>query len=216
MKIKWVELQERIKLIFTNAKVKSFKDVLEKDSNGWNWILNFEDLRTETALIVHTKMIFKLDDTQEYLRKLDFLYLKDINCLYKIIKFESLGDLENIIFDIINQDMFGKNLMALSDFLIEPEFNINQYFYKNKIENVSVFTFEYLPKKTIIPCQDLEFNFKFNINNTQDVHLRIKKINKEKYKLIFTYSGKSWFTEQEELTNLNDVVGKFIAEELFS
>ena len=213
MDIKWVELQSRIKLIFDGDKMRNFNDILEKDINGWNWILNFEDLRTDDALIIHTKLIFKLDKNKEFLRKLDFLYLKDINCLYKIIKFESLGDLERIIKQILSENLFGKNLMAISKFLYEPENNINKYFYDNKIEGYSVFSFEYLPEKTIIPCQDLEFNFKFNVNNTQDIGMKIKKVNKEDFNIIFTYNSK-WVTTQHELNNLSDVVGKFISEKL--
>ncbi len=213
-KIKWVDLQKRVKMIFDGAKVRVFNDVLEKDANGWNWILNFEDLRTDTALIIHTKLIFKLDDKKEFVRKNDFLYLKDINCIYKIIKFDSLGDLEATIKDILNQSMFGKNLMAISEFLIEPERNINQYFYNNKIEGVSIFMFDYTPVKTIVACQDLELNFKFNINNTQDVKMKIKKVGKEKFKIIFEYSGDSWYIEQEELNNLVEVISKFVKEKL--
>ncbi len=214
VKIKWVDLQKTIELIFQGAKLRTFKDVLEKDGNGWNWILNFEDLRTDTALIVHTKMIFKLDDSKQYLRKLNFLYLKDINCLYKIVQFSSLGGLETTIKNILNKDMFGKNLMAISDFLIEPEQNINKYFYENKKEGVSIFSFIYTPIKAIVACQNLEFNFKFNINNTQDVEMQIKKVSKEKFKIIFTYSGEKWETEQSELNNLVEVVGKFVTEKI--
>lgn len=216
MKIKWVDLQQTIKMIFEGAKVRTFKDVLEKDGNGWNWILNFEDLRTENALIVHTKMIFKLDESQEFLRVLNFLYLKDINCLYKIVKFTSLGDLEATIKEILNQDMFGKNLMAISEFLIEPEVSINKYFYENKKEGFSIFSFQYTPIKVIVPCQELEFNFVFNVNNTEDVEMKIKKIGKEKFNIIFSYSGDKWETQQEELNNLSEVVGKFVSEKLNS
>ena len=213
-KIEWVSLQKMIELIFTGSKVRTFKDVLEKDVNGWNWILDFEDLRTDTALIVHTKMIFKLDSDKKYLRKLDFLYLKDINCLYKIVKFTSLDDLETIIKNILSQNMFGKSLMSISQFLIEPEQSINTFLFKNKKEGVSIFSFEYTPIKSMIACQDLEFNFKFNINNTQDVEMKIKKIKKEEFKIIFSYSDDKWETTQKELSNLVEVVGKFIIDKL--
>ena len=169
LKIKWLDLQERIKLIFMDVRVKSYKDILEKDGNGYNWIIDFEDLRTDNELIVHTKFIFKLDSSQVYLRKLEFLYLKDINCLYKILKFDSLGDLENIIKNIINKDMFGKNLLAMSDLLVDTENKINNYLYSKGIDDKSVFLFEYLPTKTILPCQDLEFNFKINLNNDKNI-----------------------------------------------
>lgn len=211
IQIKWLDLQERIKMIFSSAKVRTFSDVLEKDINGWNWVLDFEDLRTDNALIVHTKFIFKLDKTQTYLRKCNFLYLKDINCLYSIVKFDGLGGLENTINSILNKDMFGKNLMAISNFLIEPEVSINKYFYDKNIENVSIFSFEYTPIKTMVACQDLEFNFKFNLNNTQDIDMQIKKLGKENFKYVFTYSNKKWITEQKQLDDIISVIGKFVS-----
>jgi hypothetical protein len=214
MKISWIDLQERIKLIFSGDKVRLFKDILEKDTNGWNWILNFDDLRTDKALIVHTKMIFKLSPDQKFLRKLDFLYLKDINCLYKVIRFDDLGDLENSIKLILNDNLFGKNLLAISELLIEPEININKYFFDNRIEKYSIFSFDYTPVKVVIPCQKLEFNFKFNVNNTQDVEMKIKKSGKEKFNIIFSYNSEKWITEQHELNNLVDVIGKFVVEKL--
>jgi hypothetical protein len=208
--IKWVDLQKRIELIFTGTRVKSFKDVLEKDGNGWNWVLNFEDLRTDNELIVHTKLIFKLDSTKNYLRKLEFLYLKDINCLYKIVRFDSLGDLENVINDIINNDMFGENLLAISNLMVDPETKINNYLYENKIGNKSVYLFEYLPMKTIIPCQDLEFNFNININNNIDIKFKLKKIEKNDFDIIFNNGREKYIVEQKTLNNLIKVIGEFI------
>lgn len=214
MEIKWIDLQNHIKLIFHDDKVKKFKDILEKDKNGYNWILNFYDLRTDRSLIIYTKFIFKLTENKEFVRKNEFLYLKDLNCIYKIIKFDSLGELENIIKEIINQNLFGRNLLKLSEFLLEPEININNYFDKNNIDGYSVFTFEYIPDDNIIPCQNMKFKFKFNVNNNQDVVLIIKKENKDGFKYIFNYSGKKYETEQKDLENIIEVISEFIKKEL--
>jgi hypothetical protein len=214
VKIKWLDLQKMIKLIFETSKMRSFKDVIEKDVNGWNWVLDFEDLRTDTSLIIHTKFIFKLDDKKEFIRKNDFLYLKDINCLYKIVSFESLGDLENTIKKILNDNMFGNNLMRLSEFLIEPEVNINKYFYENDIKGISVFSFMYEPVKEIVPCQDMEFNFKININNTDIIKMRILKKKKGLFEIIFTHNEESWIIKQENLENLTEIVCKFVIDKM--
>jgi len=183
--ILWTELQNKIKDMFSNATMKSFKDVLEKDKNGWNWILSFHNLTTETALIAHTKFIFKLTEDKKELRKKDFLYLKDLNCLYKIVRFDDLESLRDQINEIFTQDIFGKNLLAISQLLVSPEMNINQIFYDKKIEGYSIFNFSYEPKTAIVPCQNFMMEFKFNINNLYDVQLTIRK--EKDFKIIFKY-----------------------------
>lgn len=208
--IKWVELQNNIKLLFSSFKMRSFNDVVEKDVNGWNWILNFEDLRTESSLIIHTKFIFKLDKSKEKLRKLEFLYLKDLNCIYKIIKFDDFEELNKIILKILKEDLFGVNLKSLNEFLIEPERNINSYLFEHDIKDKSVFLFEYKTEKTVVPCQKIELNFNFNINNTIDVDMKIKKIKTDKFKVIFKVVDKDWITETEDLSNIRIIIGEFI------
>jgi hypothetical protein len=212
--IKWVDVQKMIKHIFSTSKMRNFKDVLEKDVKGWNWVLDFEDLRTDTSLIIHTKFIFKLDEKKEFLRKLDFLYLKDINCLYKIVSFDSSGHLENSIKEILNKNLFGENLMSLSQFLIEPDRNMNQYFYEHNIKGVSIFSFIYEPFKEIVPCQDMEFNFKINVNNVYEIKMKILKKKKGVFDIIYSHMGKEWVIQQEKLNNLVEVSCKFIIDKV--
>lgn len=212
--IKWVDLQNRIKILFSNSKVRKYDDILEKDVNGWNWILSFDDLRTDTSLIIHTKFIFKLTDNKEFLRKNDFLYLKDLNCLYKIIRFDDLDEFEKSILKILKDNLFGNNLLELSKLLVEPEITINDYFFKQKMNNFSVFSFEYKPDNDIQPCQDLKLDFSFNINGSTDIIMKIIKEKKGKYNIIFTFGGKSWITELSELKDLVDLIYSFVKKNL--
>jgi hypothetical protein len=212
MQLEWVELQKRIKTIFSIAQVKKFKDVLQKDANGWNWILSFHELRTDTTLVLHTKIIFKLDKDKKFLRKNEFLYLKEFPCKFKIIKFSSLGNLENILDQIFSQSMFGDNSMILNELLVDPEMEINNYFSSNSISGYTVFEFEYIPGDALKSCQKLILKFKVNVNNNQDFEFYIRK--KNKFEIIFDYAGKKKIVKQESLKNLVEIIAKFIVNNL--
>lgn len=207
--ITWVDLQKAIKHIFSESQVRKFKDIVQKDSNGYNWYLSFHDLRTRDSIVIHTKFIFKLTDDKKTLRKNEFLYLNDINCKYKIIKFENLGELEADINEILTQNMFGDDLISLSEFLIEPEREINSYFSSNNIEGYSVFEFEYYPNESIVACQNIVFEFDFNVNNNQDVKLIVNKNNKT-YIYKFKSGGKVYTIKKNDLTDINKTIAVFI------
>jgi hypothetical protein len=218
----WVELQEKIKHIFEGAKVKTFDDVLETDRNGYNWILTFNTLTIPTALIIHTKFIFKLDHDKQNLRANEFLYLYDLNCKYRFKRFKDLDDLEVIIRDILynnrlhderqerDYDGFGENVMAISKFMTSPAKSINQYFYENEINNLSVYDFEYEPTNEIIPCKLLTLDFEFNINNRADVKLNIRKEDEDNFVFTFTHGDKVDEIDVEDLVDLTPIVAQYI------
>lgn len=213
-KILWTELQKKIKDIFSEAKMKKFKDVLEKDVNGWNWILSFHNLETIEALVVHTKFIFKLTDDKTKIRKNEFLYLKDMDCLYKIVSFSDLEDLRNQINEILRQDLFGENMLAISQFMISPAMTMNQFFYDKKINNYSIYDFQYEPKVAITPCQELKLEFKFNVNNKDDVDMNIEKIKEQDFKITFYHNNDKHEIHTKSLKNLKDEVGTYIQKNL--
>lgn len=206
--ILWSDLQQKIKQIFENSTMKDFKDVLEKDKNGWNWILSFQNLRTETALIAHTKFIFKLNNDKKELRKNEFLYLKDLNCLYKIVKFDDLESLKDQINEIFMQDIFGENLLSISELLVSPEMNINQKFYDRKIDGYSVFNFSYEPKSPLVACQDFMMEFEFNINNQYDISLTIRK--EDKFHITFKHGDEIEEHKEEDLKNLTELIVTYV------
>lgn len=229
-KITWVTLQKTIKETFKNSKMKSFKDVLEKDRNGWNWILTFDMLENETSLLLHTKFIFKLDKNKKYLRLNDFLYLYDLNCKYRYQKFSDevletitdgekvtiLSNVKELINDILINNRFGENLMAASEFMISPSKSINKHFYENDITNLSVFEVDYEPHAEVTPCKSFSLDFQFNVNNKYDVHLDIKKDGKDDFQCIFTYNEKTETVEIEDLTTFTKTIAAYVKRQFAS
>jgi len=211
--IEFVELQKRILNYFKDSKVKNFKDTLQKDKNGYNWILTFHELRLTTAMVGYTKIIFKLDENKEYVRKNDFLYLKNIPFTYKILKFKSLKMIESIFDEIFNKNLFGNNSIAISEFLIEPERNINNYFADKNINNYSVFEFIYLPD---MKMKNTEFYmyFKMNVNNNQNVNIKLEYSDNKGYKIIFDYLNNKKIVYIKELNELYKYIAEYIIQNL--
>ena len=81
-----------------------------------------------------------------------------------IISFTDLDELEAVLDEIFKQSLFGDNLLDLSEFMIEPERVINEYFSNKDITEYTVFEFEYTPSKSIRPCEKTVFEFQFNVN----------------------------------------------------
>ena len=210
----WLELQKKIKDTFENAKVIKFKDILEKDKNGWNWILTFHQLTTETSLIVHTKFIFKLKENKEELRLNEFLYLYDLNCKYRLVKFDNIQDLETLIDNILLQDKFGDNIMIISRLLISPAMTLNNYFYEQNEEDLTIYEFNYDPEVIIAPCQEFKMNFTFNVNNNYVVDMNIQKEKNDFFKISFEYLGNKKVIEIDNLISLNKTILAYIKREL--
>lgn len=202
--IKWGDLQEKIKFIFSTSQVKHFDDKIDDDVNGYNWILSFQELRNEMTIILHTKLIFKIDKDKKYLRKNEFLYLYDLNCKYRIVKFDSLTDLENIIFRIMRDNTFSDDMVSLSEFLIEPEIIINEYFRKEEIDGITIFELRYIPSN-LMNCNDMELLFKGNINNSTDFNLTIKK--DKDFIITLTYEGSTYNKTIKDLSDLSNSIG---------
>ena len=212
--ITWVDLQKGVKETFADCRMGSFKDVLEKDRNGWNWILSFDLLESSTTLLIHVKFIFKLDEDKKKLRlnndKNEFLYLYDLNCKYRVQPFSDLINLKELIKDILMNDRFGENLLAVSAFMVSPSKAINKYFYENKVLGLSVFEVEYEPTSKVVPCQSLSIDFKFNVNNKIDVKLEVLKEGDGKFTLIFEHQEKRNEVEIDELNALSKSVAWYI------
>jgi hypothetical protein len=206
----WVELQERINILFDESRVQKFDTVMEKDKNGWNWILTYHRLETETTKILHTKFIFKLDASKEKLRASEFLYLYDLNCKYHVVRFNDLSDMDTKIRRITNQNIFGDNLKELNDFIVAPAKVINNNFYEKNIQGYSVYSFDYAPEEVVVPCQMLELQFMFNVNNKHDIKLTIKKEGSESFKLTFNLLDEKEEVEIEDLTTMVGAITEYI------
>ena len=210
----WVTLQKTIKAIFENAKVQNLSDVLEDDANGWNWILSFDMLENPTALVLHTKFIFKLNEERTAMRRQDFLYLYDLNCVYRWQKFTDMGNLVELVSDILTNSRFGENLLAVSEFMVSPANAINKYFYVNKETDVSVFEVEYKPKGEVVACVKMTLDFQLNINNKEALYLRVRK-EEEKDVFELQFAKNEAFEEPqsieiEKLVDLAATVAQYI------
>ena len=209
-KITWEALQTTFKAIFKDAKMKDSKDVLEKDPNGWNWIVKFDMLENPTSLILHTKFIFKLDSTQKYLRANEFFYLSDLNCKYRFQRFTDLANLAELINNILMNDRFGKNLLAVSEFMISPSKAVNKYFYEHEVNSLSVYDADFKPQVNFVPCKSFKMHFKFNINNKHDITMVIQQDSKDgDFNLHFTSGKEKETVTVEDLTTLAKSVAAY-------
>ena len=217
----WVNLQKTIKSIFAETKVKALHDVLEEDANGWNWILSFDMLENPTSLILHTKFIFKLDHDKQKLRRNEFLYLYDLNCVYRWQKFTDMTNLGELVNDILVNSRFGKNLLAASEFMVSPSNAVNKYFYDNKDITLSVFEVDYQPRASVIACIHTTLDFKFNVNNKYELYVRVQKDEetekKEKYELLFAQTedfADPKVIEIEALTDMAATIAQYMKRNL--
>jgi hypothetical protein len=197
------QLKSEIKLAFQFFKYDKMNEVYEKDGNNTNYIIVFHQLTNENSIIIHTKFIFPLDNKKENTIDNSFLYLYDINCVYKKVKFEKLKDSIDYIF---TNDKFGKKLLSLSNFLITPEINLNSELYKEKITDFSIFLITYNVKQAIFPCQNTEFNFTINIQDRHNIYLNIKKTKDE---VIYTFTLDDKPTTYKD-TDLESIYGTIV------
>ena len=148
--------------------------------------------------------MFHVDDTK--LKNNYFSYLYDINCEYIRIDFSDLNDFGNKISNIFKENKFGKDIKILSDFIKSPSTLINKWFQENKITNISVVNLDFT-KIEIIPCEDISFDFKIELNNNQKVDLTIKKESDNKYLFNFKFLDNIYEEEQKNLNRLIETIG---------
>jgi hypothetical protein len=197
------EIEKLVFTIFKDTRVRKVDTVWEKSDTGWMWILNIHNLTWEETIIIYTKFIFKFDEDKKTSTG-EFSFLYDLNCKYKSMSFENILDLENKINKIIEKRKFGPEIKVLSDMIISPALSINEWFSDRKIFGYSVYDFDYQPKFTILPCHKLSFDFKFSVNNTNEIELNVKKIEKERY--VLTYKkGDDFHTQKED--DISDLIG---------
>jgi len=132
--------------------------------------------------------------------------LYDINCEYIRIDFSDLNDFGNKISNIFKENKFGKDIKILSDFIKSPSTLINKWFQENKITNISVVNLDFT-KIEIIPCEDISFDFKIELNNNQKVDLTIKKESDNKYLFNFKFLDNIYEEEQKNLNRLIETIG---------
>lgn len=208
------EASEKILEFFNDSQVVKTSSVWEKmeDGNGYKWVLVLHNLNWAEAIVIHTKFILKTDKEKKNLLKNQFSYLYDMNCKYRFVDFTDLNDLELKLTRIITENTFGDNVKALSSFLVNPTMTLNDYMFEKGIDNFSIFNFEYDPHYSILPCKLINFDFKFDVNNTHKIKLNLKK--EESNKFIYRFQLDEEFTEveTEDLKNIPGVIFQYLKE----
>lgn len=192
------------------AEVMNFSQVYETPedaSDSLRLVIFFNKMYFKETSVLYTKLIFLVNTEKTELKENNFLYLFDINCMYKKITFTEIEDFKKKFVDILEKDKFGPDIKVLSKFIESPSASINDWFYKNDIQDLSVLNFTYEPKIYIMPCKSLSFTF--NIKTTKgDTELVVKKEGKNDYFLdfILDHEEKKTNVIHKQMSNLNTFV----------
>lgn len=218
------DLETTFKEIFEAEKglVQSIETVFElsRDKSFYKLVISIHGLSIEDTLIIHTKFIFKTNLEKNKLIENSFIYLYDINCEYHKVDFRNIIDLRKKIEDIIESNEFGTDLQILSDFIEAPSMFLNYYLKRARITNYSIYDVKYDPKFKTLPCSQITFDFKINVNNAYDISVSIQKKEKEevddivRYKFRFQFLDKIFNRETDTLTNIHFFIGSNIAKTL--
>ena len=221
MSIKISEIEQTFKDIFEeeNGVVTSVESVYElsPEEDFYKLVISIHGLSIEDVSIIHTKFIFKADLDKRNIVEDSFIYLYDINCVYHKIEFSNVIDLKEKIEDIIESNDFGNDIQILSDFIEAPSMFLNYYMRRAKITDYSIFDVEYEPKFKTTPCDKTTFDFKININNSYNMELSIRKIERieeeevDTYKFQFKFMDEIETIETDTLKNVHFYIGDNIA-----
>lgn len=221
MSIKISEIEQTFKDIFEeeNGVVTSVESVYElsPEEDFYKLVISIHGLSIEDVSIIHTKFIFKTDLDKRNIVEDSFIYLYDINCVYHKIEFSNVIDLKEKIEDIIESNDFGSDIQILSDFIEAPSMFLNYYMRRAKITDYSIFDVEYEPKFKTTPCDKTTFDFKININNSYNMELSIRKIERieeeevDTYKFQFKFMDEIETIETDTLKNVHFYIGDNIA-----
>lgn len=219
--VRIVEVEEILKEFFDeeDGLVRSVESIYENPDSGdfLKLIISIHGLNIEDMNLIHTKFIFRTDSNKKRLVENSFIYLYDINCVYRKVEFDNVIDLKEKINDIIKSNDFGEDISILSDFISSPAMFLNYYMRRNNITDYSIFDVEYQPKFKTTPCDKTTFDFKININNNYNMELSIKKIERRDeeeldiYKFQFKFMDEIETIESDTINNIHFIIGSNIA-----
>lgn len=206
MKITIQEIESAIKNILDEFEVLNTEFVYEKNEkeNNLKLVLFFTEIYTKKNIAIYTKLIFNVDLEKTYLVKNSFLYLYDINCIYKNKDFEDIDDFSSKFRNILKNREFGKDLKILCEFIENPATSINGWI-QNKNLNFSVNNVIFNPNMYKIPCKSLSFSFILSINN-MEINLNIRKIKDNLYNFTFKDGDNIINVEKSNLNNLLETI----------
>lgn len=196
------EIDDAIREIFDDNEALNVETVYEKEGENYKLILFFHKLYMNEANVLYTKLMFLVDGEKTNLLKNSFMYLYDINCIYRNVEFSDLNEFKEKLTDIFKKEKFGIDIKILSKFMDYPATLINDWLYDNTENVFSVSSIKYSPKVTIIPCKYLSFDFKIEVNNVE-IGFTLVKDGKNDYRYEFVFPEG---TEKVSKPNLKDFV----------
>ena len=199
------DLNNIIKDTFEETLVTTVNTVYEMsdDKKFYKLVISLHGIDSEDTIILHTKFIFKTNLEKTETIADSFIYLYDINCIYKSVEYKNKEDLSDKLLDIVYSNKFGKDIKAISNFLSDPMTELNSELYRQKIENYSFFEVKYNPKFKIMPCQYINFDFDINVNNLK---VNISKKGKDLYRFVTKMDEWMEYSEIENLENTVDII----------
>lgn len=191
--ISLIDVENVIQKVFNDSKVHSVKDVYEKNGDDLNLIVSINNLFFEECNILHTKLMFHVDSEKSKLITNKFKYLYDLNCQYNEVNFGDIIQMESKMNEIIGNKDFGETLTDISNIYITMATDINKRLEEESMYETSIYNVDYSPLTDIVPCDSFSFDFKLNINNTDELKMNIKKRSSSEF--MYTFTHKDWNEE---------------------
>jgi len=206
------EIEKTFKNVFDETKVSSVKSLydVDEEKNETKLIISINNLFFGDSVILYTKFIFIVDDKKRMLKENKFSYLYDINSKFKEKTFNDISELEEELNSILVNDEFGEGIKKLSNNSVSLTSKTNEWFSKNGVNNISIYSIKYNPLVDNIPCESLFFRFEINIDDSRFIEMEIKKNQDNEFKLSF--SEGDWFHHVylEDLDGMVQVIGETI------
>ena len=87
---------------------------------------------------------------------------------------------------------------------------VNTWLKEEDISNVSIYSIAYNPVVDVMPCESMFFKFDINIDDTHDIKMNVRKLDKNEYKVTFTESDWSIDDTISDLKALPQLIGEMI------
>ena len=113
--------------VLGETKLKSLDHVYEKHGDQYKLIISFHNLNLIHDILLHTKLIFNVEEDKIFLSHNQLTYLYDLNCKYKMINFDNLEELKDSLNEIFFDFLFGEDIINISKFIASPSRMVNEY-----------------------------------------------------------------------------------------
>jgi hypothetical protein len=211
MKLTIEDITNTVLEVLGETKLKSLDHVYEKHGDQLKLIMSFHNLNLIHDVLIHTKLIFNVDDEKIYLSHNQLTYLYDLNCSYKMLMFEDDEDLKEQLTEIFFDFLFGEDISQLSTFIASPSRMVNEYLNSIDFNKTSVLTVDYQPKFNIVECSSYTADFNIEMINDYKFDLSIKKVEDSHYEFTFKINDKYIKKETNTLVNsIPAIIGEMI------